>query len=85
MKDIREGNDETVNVQRPWTYDLLAYGCCGFPALAVCYDCLCLISLLQTMLYLSYDWDGAFDWIGHDEGYDAISNRDQRTRLELDA
>ena len=38
--------------------------------LAVCYDCLCLISLLRTMMSLSYDGDGALDWIGHDEGYD---------------
>ena len=36
--------------------------------LAVCYDCLCLISLIQTMMSLSSD--GALERIGHDEGYD---------------
>ena len=32
--------------------------------------CLCLISLLRTMMSLSYDGDGALEWIGHDECYD---------------
>ena len=38
--------------------------------LAVCYDCLCLISLFRTVMSLSYDWDEVFGWIGQDEGYD---------------
>ena len=38
--------------------------------LAVCYDCLCLISLFRTVMSLSYDWDEVFGWIGHDEGSD---------------
>ena len=38
--------------------------------LAVCYDCLCLISLIQTMMSLSCDGDGALEWIGHEKGYD---------------
>ena len=33
--------------------------------LAVCYDCLCLISLIRTMMSLSNDGDGALEWIGH--------------------
>ena len=39
-------------------------------ALAVCYDCLCLISLFRTVMSLSYDWEEVFGWIGHEEGYD---------------
>ena len=38
--------------------------------LAVCYDCLCLISLIRTMMSLSYDGDGALEWVGHEKGYD---------------
>ena len=38
--------------------------------LAVCYDCLCLISLIWTMMSLSYDGDGVLEWIGHEKGYD---------------
>ena len=45
-------------------------GVVDYRPLAVCYDCLCLISLFQTVMSLSYDWDKVFGWIGHDEGYD---------------
>ena len=39
-------------------------------ALAVCYECLCLISLFRTVMSLSFVWDEVFGWTGHDEGYD---------------
>ena len=73
-RDIRERNDANVNVRRLnhrhtcticWHTDVT-----DSRPLAVCYDCLCLISLLRTMMSLSYDWDGVLDCIGHDEGYD---------------
>ena len=35
--------------------------------IAVCYDCLCLVYLLQTMRYLFYDGDGVLEWTGHSE------------------
>ena len=72
LKDIREWNDENVNVRRlKHRYTICWYtGVTDSRPLAVCYDCLCLIFLLRTMMSLSCDWDGAFDWIGHDEGYD---------------
>ena len=35
-------------------------------SLAVCCDCMCLISLIRTMMSLSYDGDGMFEWTGHD-------------------
>ena len=72
LKDIREWNDETVNVRRLDHRNTICWymGVDDSRPPAVCYDCLCLISLLRTMMSLSYDWDGAFDWIGHDEGYD---------------
>ena len=72
LKDIRERNDENVDVRRlDHRHTICWYtGVIDSRLLAVCYDCLCLISLFWTMISLSYDWDGAFDWIGHDEGYD---------------
>ena len=36
----------------------------------ICYDYLCLISLIQTMMFLSYDGDGALERIGHEKGDD---------------
>ena len=71
-RDIRELDDEDVNVRRLnhrhticWYTDVT-----DSRPLAVCYDCLCLISLLRTMMSLSYDGDGALDWIGHDKVHD---------------
>ena len=62
----------TLNVQRLnhrmtiyWHIDDMDY-----PPLAVCYDCMCLISLIRTMMSLSYDGDRMFEWTGHDGGYD---------------
>ena len=70
--DIRVRNDDNVNVRGLnhrlticWHTDVA-----DSQPLVLCYDCLCLISLIQTMMSLSYDGDGAFEWIGHDEGYD---------------
>ena len=72
LRDIRVWNDDNVNVRglnhRPtmcWHMDIT-----DSQPLAVCYDCLCLISLIRTMMSLSYDGDGELEWIGHDEGYD---------------
>ena len=72
LRDIRVWNDDNVNVRGLnhrlticWHTDVT-----DSQPLAVCYDCLCLISLIRTMMSLSYDGDGALEWIGHDEGYD---------------
>ena len=72
LRDIRVRNYDNVNVRGLnhrlticWHTDVT-----DSQPLAVCDDCLCLISLIQTMMYLSYDGDGALEWIGHDEGYD---------------
>ena len=59
VENIMQRNEEYVDVR----------GLSHRP-LAVCYDCLCLISLFRTVMTLSYDWDEVFGWIGHDEGYD---------------
>ena len=71
-RDIREREDEEVNVRRLnhrhticWHADATDYR-----PLAVCYDCLCLISLSQTIMSLSYDGEGALEWIGHGESFD---------------
>ena len=75
LRDIRARNDDNVNV-RGLNHRLTI---CWHPKvtdsqpLAVCYDCLCLISLIRTKMFLSYDGDGALEWIGHDEGYDCSS------------
>ena len=72
LRDIRVRHDDNVNVRglnhrltMCWHMDIT-----DSQLLAVCYDCLCLISLIQTMMSLSYDGDGELKWIGHDEGYD---------------
>ena len=41
-----------------------------YPSPAVCYDWRCLISLIWTMMSLSYDGDGTVNRTGHDGGYD---------------
>ena len=69
--DIRVRNDDNVNV-RGLNHRLTI--CRHMDAtdsqpLAVCYNCLCLISLIQTMMSLSYDGDGALEWVGHEKGY----------------
>ena len=70
-RDIGVRNDDNVNVRGfkhkftiGWHTDVT-----DSPPLAVCYDCLCLISLIQTMRYLSYDGDGALEWTGHNTAY----------------
>ena len=37
--------------------------------LSVCYDCLCLIALLRTVMSWPRDWVEVFVWTGHDKGY----------------
>ena len=70
--DIRVRNDDNVNVRGLnhrlticWHMDVT-----DSPPLAVCYDCMCLISFIRTMMSLSYDGDGVFEWTGHDVGHD---------------
>ena len=70
--DIRARNDANVNVRGLnhrlticWHTDVT-----DSQPLVVCYDCLCLISLIRTMMSLSYDGDRALEWIGHNDGYD---------------
>ena len=41
-----------------------------YPSRAVCYDSMCLISLIWTMTSWSYDGDGTVNRTGHDGGYD---------------
>ena len=41
-----------------------------YPSPAVCYDCMCLMSLIWTMTSLSYDGYGTVNRTGHDGGYD---------------
>ena len=66
LRDIRVRTDDNVNVRGLnhslticWPMDVT-----DSQSLVVCYDCLCLISLIRTMMFLSYDGDGALEWIG---------------------
>ena len=34
----------------------------------VCYDCLCLMALFRTVMYLVHYWTGRIVWTGPDEG-----------------
>ena len=72
MESRMQRNEEYVDI-RGWSHGhtvILDPGVAESRPLAVCYDCLCLISLFWTVISLSYDWDEVFGWIGHDEGYD---------------
>ena len=72
MKNIIHMNEEYVDVRGLSHRHMVSWdpGVAESRPLAVCYDCLCLISLFRTMMSLSYDWDEVFGWIGHDGGYD---------------
>ena len=72
MENIRERNEEYVDVRRFNHRHTVRWdpGDADSRALAVCYDCLCLISLFRTVMSLSFDWGEVLGWIGHDEGYD---------------
>ena len=60
LRDIRVRNDDNVNVRGLnhrlticWHTDAT-----DSQSLTLCYDCLCLISLIRTMMFLYYDWNG---------------------------
>ena len=66
LRDIKVWNDDNVNARGLnhrlticWHTDAT-----DSQTLAVCHDCLCLISLIQTVMLLSYDGDGSVgtDW-----------------------
>ena len=70
LRDIRVRNDDNVNV---WGLNHRLTICWHADVTdsqpLVRYDCLCLISLIRTMMSLSYDGDGALEWIGHEKGH----------------
>ena len=72
MDNIMQRNEEYVDVRRLNHRHTVSWdpGVADSRPLAVCYDCLCLISLFRTVMSFSYDWDEVFGWIRHDEGYD---------------
>ena len=70
--DNGKRNDDSMIIQR-LNHKLTIYWHIAdmeYPSPAVCYDCMCLISLIWTMMSLSYDGDGTVKWTGHDGGYD---------------
>ena len=72
MESMMQRNEEYVDIWG-WSHGHTVIwdpGVAESRPLAVCYDCLCLISLFRTVMSLSYDWAEVFGWIGHDEGYD---------------
>ena len=72
MENIMQRNEEYVDVRGLNHRHTVSWdpGLADSRPLAVCYDCLCLISLFRTVMSLSYNLDEVFGWIGHDEGYD---------------
>ena len=72
VENIRKRNEEYVDVRRLNHRYMVSWdpGVADSRPLAVCYDCLCLISLVRTVMSSSYDWDEVFGCIGHDEGYE---------------
>ena len=65
-------NDDSVIIHR--LYHKLTIYChvddMDYPSPAVCFDCMCLMSLIWTMTSLSYDGDGTVNRTRHDGGYD---------------
>ena len=65
-------NDDSVIIHR--FYHKLTIYChaddMDYPSPVVCYDCMCLMSLIWTMTSLSYDGDGTVTRTRHDGGYD---------------
>ena len=80
VENIRKRSEEYVDVRGLNHRHTVRWdpGVADSRALVVCYDCLCLISLFQTVMSLSYDWDEVFGWIGHDEGYDRSADGELR-------
>ena len=72
VENIRNRSEEYVDVRGLSHRHTVSWdpGVADSRALALCYDCLYLISLFRTVMSLSYDWDEVFECIGHDEGYD---------------
>ena len=72
MESMMQRKEEYVDI-RGWSHRHTVIwnpGVAESRPLALCYDCLCLISLFRTVMSLSYDWDEVLGWIEHDEGYD---------------
>ena len=67
VRNIMHRNEEYVDVRELSHRHMVSW---DSRHLAVCYDCLCLISLFRTVMSLSYDWDEVFGWIRHDGRYD---------------
>ena len=72
VENIRTRSEKYVDIRRLSHRHAVRWdpGVADSRGLAVCYDCLWLISLFRTVMSLSYDWDEVFVWIGHEEGYD---------------
>ena len=64
VENIMERNEQFGDVRRLNHRHTVIWdpGVADSRPLAVCYDCLCLISLFRTVMSLSYDWDEVFGW-----------------------
>ena len=68
-RDIGVWNNDNVNdrgLKRSFTIDWYM-DVADSSRIAVCYDCLCLIDLLRTMMSLFYDGDETLECTGHSE------------------
>ena len=67
LRDLRGGSvdDHRMDHSRTVSWDP---GIADYRTLSACYDCLCLITLFRTVMYLASYWAVRIVWTGHDEG-----------------
>ena len=67
LRILRDGSvdDHRMDHSRTVSWDP---GIADSRALSVCYDCLCLMTLFRTVMYLAHYWAERIVWTGPDEG-----------------
>ena len=67
LRILRDGsvNDHRMDHSRTVIWDP---GIAESRTLSVCYDCLCLMTLFRTVMYLAHYWAERIVWTGPDEG-----------------
>ena len=70
MADLRILRDGSVDDHRMDHSHTVSWdpGIADYRTLSVCYDCLCLMTLFRTVMYLAHYWAERIVWTGPDEG-----------------
>ena len=68
--DLQDLRDRYVNSRGLNHWHTVSWdpGAADSRVLSACYDCLCLMVLLRTVMSLACDWVEVFVWAGHDKG-----------------